>query len=123
MGVGETKIVDLEEELKVVANNLKSLEVAEEGQSAGEDLQGADQESERQAEAGRGPRRVRREICHEAAEGGGQAGGRTGGRAGEVQGDHRGTGADLRRDVRILVMQFVVGILLCIWEFMESKKL
>merc|ERR1712179_451652 len=28
--VGETKIVDLEEELKVVANNLKSLEVAEE---------------------------------------------------------------------------------------------
>merc|ERR1712002_903575 len=28
--VGETKIVDLEEELRVVANNLKSLEVAEE---------------------------------------------------------------------------------------------
>merc|ERR1712105_394109 len=28
--VGETKIVDLEEELKVVATNLKSLEVAEE---------------------------------------------------------------------------------------------
>ena len=28
--VGETKIIELEEELKVVANNLKSLEVAEE---------------------------------------------------------------------------------------------
>ena len=28
--VGETKILELEEELRVVANNLKSLEVAEE---------------------------------------------------------------------------------------------
>merc|ERR1711970_1548294 len=30
MGAGETKILELEEELRVVANNLKSLEVAEE---------------------------------------------------------------------------------------------
>ena len=29
-GVGEIKIVELEEELRVVANNLKSLEVSEE---------------------------------------------------------------------------------------------
>ena len=69
--VGETKILELEEELRVVANNLKSLEVPSnlttvcqltlyssggwgEGEPEGEDLQGADQDSERQAEAGGG---------------------------------------------------------------------
>jgi len=34
--VGETKILELEEELRVVANNLKSLEVAEEKANARE---------------------------------------------------------------------------------------
>merc|ERR1712210_194457 len=47
-----------------------------EGQPEGEDLQGADQDPDCQAEAGRGPCRVCREVSAEAAEGGGQAGGR-----------------------------------------------
>ena len=37
---------------------------------------------------------------------GGQAGGRVDGRAREAEGDHRGAGANLRRDVRILVSTF-----------------
>ena len=85
--MGETKILELEEELRVVANNLKSLEVPSnlttvcqltlyssggwgEGEPEGEDLQGADQDSELQAEAGRGSRWVRWEVRAETAEGG-----------------------------------------------------
>merc|ERR1712156_936940 len=41
--VGEQKILELEEELRVVANNLKSLGGRGEGQPEGEVLQGADQ--------------------------------------------------------------------------------
>ena len=37
------------------------------------------------------------------------AGGRVDGRAGEAEGDHRGAGADLRRDVRILVPAEMAG--------------
>ena len=36
--VGETKIIELEEELKVVANNLKSLEVSEDKANQREDF-------------------------------------------------------------------------------------
>merc|ERR1712038_1937477 len=49
---GEMKIIELEEELRVVANNLKSLEVSEEKANQGGGLQGADQDPHRQAEAG-----------------------------------------------------------------------
>ena len=41
-----------------------------EGQPEGEDVQGADQDSERQAEASRGPRWICWEVRSEAAEGG-----------------------------------------------------
>merc|ERR1719167_82790 len=74
-----------------------------EGQPERGVLQGADQDPNRQAKAGRGQSRVCREVRPEAPEGGCQAGGRAGWRAGEVQGYHRGAGADLRRDVRILI--------------------
>ena len=89
--VGETKIIELEEELRVVANNLKSLEVENflqrricdskatflflsgcwgEGEPEGEDVQGADQDPECQAEAGRGQGWVCWQVCPETAEGG-----------------------------------------------------
>ena len=89
--VGETKIIELEEELRVVANNLKSLEVENflqrricdskatflflsgcwgEGEPEGEDVQGADQDPECQAEAGRGQGWVCWQVSAETAEGG-----------------------------------------------------
>ena len=88
--MGETKILELEEELRVVANNLKSLEVPSnlttvfqltiyssggwgEGEPEGEDLQGVDQDVDGQAEAGGGARWVCREVRDEVAEGGGEA--------------------------------------------------
>ena len=41
-----------------------------ESQPEGEQLQGTDQELDRQVEAGRGPCRIRREVCTKAPEGG-----------------------------------------------------
>merc|ERR1712156_737894 len=94
--VGETKILELEEELRVVANNLKSLEVAEEKANQREKTY---KEQIKTLTA----KLKQAEARAEAAKGGGQAGGRARLRAGEVQGHHRGARADLRRDVRILV--------------------
>lgn len=49
--VSEFKIIELEEELKVVANNLKSLEVSEDKANQREDTYKLDQEVDRKAEA------------------------------------------------------------------------
>merc|ERR1712226_887906 len=100
--VGETKIMELEEELKVVATNLKSLEVSEEKANQRE-IANKEQVKTLTAKLKQAEARAEfAEICRETAEGGGQAGGRADGGAGEVQGDHRGAGADIRRDVWIL---------------------
>merc|ERR1712242_81361 len=78
--------------------------VGGEGQPEGAVLQGADQDPDHQAEAGRGQGRVCGEVRAEAAARGGQAGGRARQGDGEVQGHHRGARAHLRRDVRLLMV-------------------
>merc|ERR1712147_468316 len=72
--IGEIKTLEMEEELRVVANNLKSLEVSEAKSNARE----------------------------KAAERGGQAGRGLDPRAGQVEGDDGGGGEHLRRTLRIL---------------------
>merc|ERR1712038_624243 len=77
--------------------------VGGEGQPEGAVLQGADQDADRQAEAGRGQGGVCGEVGAEAAARGGQAGRRARQGDGEVQDHHRGARAHLRRDVRLLI--------------------
>ena len=108
--------------LKVVANNLKSLEVAEEKANQREKtykesiktLTAKLKQAEARAEfAEKSVMKLQKEVENHfgnfllfvekiSPSSGGQAGGRAGVWAGEVQGDHGGGGADLRRDVRLL---------------------
>ena len=125
--MGETKIMELEEELKVVANNLKSLEVSEEKANQREI---ANKEQVKTLTAKLNQAEARAEFAERSVQkllievgerkyyckfkeiqltifccAGGSSGGRADGGAGEAEGDHRGARADLRRDVRLLGRQ------------------
>ena len=116
--VGEFKIIELEEELKVVANNLRSLEVSEEKANKRESHYKEEikrltiklKQSETRSEfAERSVGKLQKEVRpphtysrHPHPSPGRPAGGRAARGAGEVQGHHRGAGPDLCRDVRLL---------------------
>jgi uncharacterized protein (DUF3084 family) len=124
--VSEYKIIELEEELKVVANNLKSLEVSEDKANQRESFYKNEikrlttklKQSETRSEfAERSVVKLQKEVsgsseqlCHITnCSSGGQAGGRAGQRTGQVQGDHRGAGRHICRDVWILSSLCLVG--------------